>query len=388
MTDPAVPPADAPNPPEVPAVPPTPAAPIDAAIEAPVDAPVDALVDVPAAVEAATDAAEPAAAADSAEGTADTDAPADAAGPAPATADAPAGMGPAACGARLAELFPALFGSDGPPKPVKLRIHVDLQARAPGVFSRRALGPFFARYTTSNAYLKVLSTATQRFDLDGQPAGEVTEEHRSAAMAELARRREIAMARRAAERAAARPPRPDRPAAAPAATGATGDMGGPGGTGGPRLDRRGPPRRTGRGDERPRHARGEAPARAPHPDRPRGDRPADGAGASPGSPGGPGNTARGPRPQRPPAGPDRGPRGPRHTAQGAPHAAARPPRDADAATPEPQDPAQRERALLLRQFESSPLTKANFCVLKRIAEAELDAQLDQARRERAERHKR
>ena len=46
------------------------------------------------------------------------------------------------------------------------------------------------------------------------------------------------------------------------------------------------------------------------------------------------------------------------------------------------DPAQRERALLLRQFESSPLTKANFCVLKRIPEAELDALLAQARAER------
>lgn len=48
---------------------------------------------------------------------------------------------------------------------------------------------------------------------------------------------------------------------------------------------------------------------------------------------------------------------------------------------EPVDPAQRERAMLLRQFESSPLTKANFCVLKRISEAELDAQLAQARAE-------
>ena len=48
----------------------------------------------------------------------------------------------------------------------------------------------------------------------------------------------------------------------------------------------------------------------------------------------------------------------------------------------PLDPAQRERALLLRAFESSPLSKANFCVLKRISEAELDALLAQARAER------
>jgi ProP effector len=41
--------------------------------------------------------------------------------------------------------------------------------------------------------------------------------------------------------------------------------------------------------------------------------------------------------------------------------------------------------LLLRAFESSTLTKANFCVLKRIDEAALDAVLEQARREQAER---
>jgi hypothetical protein len=49
----------------------------------------------------------------------------------------------------------------------------------------------------------------------------------------------------------------------------------------------------------------------------------------------------------------------------------------------PADPARRERALLLRAFETSPLSKANFCVLKRITEAELDALLEQARSERS-----
>jgi hypothetical protein len=48
----------------------------------------------------------------------------------------------------------------------------------------------------------------------------------------------------------------------------------------------------------------------------------------------------------------------------------------------PADPAQRERALLLRAFESSPLSKANFCVLKRISESELDRLLAQAQAER------
>jgi hypothetical protein len=48
----------------------------------------------------------------------------------------------------------------------------------------------------------------------------------------------------------------------------------------------------------------------------------------------------------------------------------------------PDDPARRERALLLRTYEASSLTKANFCVLKRITEVELDAQLALARQER------
>jgi hypothetical protein len=40
---------------------------------------------------------------------------------------------------------------------------------------------------------------------------------------------------------------------------------------------------------------------------------------------------------------------------------------------------------LLRAWETSPLAKANFCVLMRIGEAELDAALEQARQERQER---
>ena len=48
----------------------------------------------------------------------------------------------------------------------------------------------------------------------------------------------------------------------------------------------------------------------------------------------------------------------------------------------PVDPAQRERAMLLRNFEASPLSKANFCALKGITEAALDAALAQAPAER------
>lgn len=365
MSDPAVPPNDTPTPPEEVTTGVPPAAPAaEETAATPEAAPAPEVPEAPA-----TDA-------DAVPTDAAADAPADAATDA-ATVTAPAataasGMSPAACGAKLAELFPALFGPEGPPKPIKLRIHVDLQARAPGVFSRRVLGPFFARYTTSNAYLKALSTATQRFDLDGQPAGEVTEEHRAAAVSELARRREIAIAKRAAERGAQRPQH--APRADGASVGPDGESRRP-----PRPPRRDGPRPAAREEVAPGPARADRrPDRGPRP--PRDDRPA--RGAAPGPRRGDARPAPPPHRDRP----DR--RGDNRAGDrlGRPGRPDRPEHAAEA--PEPQDPAQRERALLLRQFESSPLTKANFCVLKRIAEAELDAQLDLARRERAERHKR
>jgi len=105
----------------------------------------------------------------------------------PAAAPAPQPMNPADCALQLKQRFPALF--TGAPKPLKLRIQVDIQERAPGVFSKQALSAFFRRYTGSTAYLIAVSRAKQRFDLDGQPNGELTEEHRQVALDELARRR-------------------------------------------------------------------------------------------------------------------------------------------------------------------------------------------------------
>lgn len=109
---------------------------------------------------------------------------------------------PAAVAERLAALFPALFGSA--PQPLKLRIQADIQQRAPGTFTKKSLSIFLHRHTTSTAYLKALSAAPQRVDLDGQPAGEVAEEHRQAAAIELERRKGVHAARRQAERAAER----------------------------------------------------------------------------------------------------------------------------------------------------------------------------------------
>jgi sRNA-binding protein len=104
-------------------------------------------------------------------------------------ADRPAELSPAACGDLLKQHFPALF--TGAPKPLKLRIQADIQQRAPGIFSKNALGAFFRRYTGSTGYLIALGKASQRFDLDGQGAGELSEEHRQLARDELARRRQL-----------------------------------------------------------------------------------------------------------------------------------------------------------------------------------------------------
>lgn len=122
-----------------------------------------------------------------------------------------------ACAEELRARFPALFG--GEPKPLKLRIHADIEARAPGVFPKPVLSAFFRRYTLSDAYLKAVSTGTHRFDLDGQPAAALSEEHRRIALETLLKRRQqrrgSAQGVRepqaaVAEAAAAEPPDPKR----------------------------------------------------------------------------------------------------------------------------------------------------------------------------------
>ena len=124
----------------------------------------------------------------------------------PATAD----LSVPDCAARLAQLFPALFAAQ-PPRPLKLRIQVDIQQRAPGVFTKRALSAFLHRFTTGNPYLKAMTEASERFDLDGHSAGVLDDTHKQAAIAELQRRRALRDERRAAERATQRPSKPALP---------------------------------------------------------------------------------------------------------------------------------------------------------------------------------
>ena len=101
------------------------------------------------------------------------------------------------CGPQLKKLYPALFSN--PPKPLKLRIQADIQARSPGLFTKPQLSAFLRRYTGSHGYLNALVKATHRFDLDGNPGDELSDEHRVAANEELARRRTNTQARIALE---------------------------------------------------------------------------------------------------------------------------------------------------------------------------------------------
>lgn len=326
--------------------------------------------------------------------------PTQAAAPTPAVAPGRVELSPAACADLLKQQFPALFG--GPPKPLKLRIQADIQARAPGQFSKRAMGAFFHRYTGSTGYLIALTKSTQRFDLDGQPAGELSEEHRQLAQQELDRRRLL-------QRERGQPPRRDRPA--PAAQGPRPESGEPGGAPRPEGQRPRRPRRDG-----PPQADGQAvpttpqaaardgegrPARPLRPPRPegaastRGPR-QDGA-QLPG---------RGPRPEgrprpphdtnRPPrgAGPARAEHGERGPAPTRPAPAERPVEQQRPAAAPAEFPVQalspeqaqaqadrRERAGLLREFERSPFTLANFCVLKGLDPKQVTPMIEQARKE-------
>ncbi len=108
-------------------------------------------------------------------------------------------MSQAECLSKLTAQFPALF--TGPVKPLKLRIQSDIQERAPGMFTKQDLSAFFRRYTGATAYLVAVSRSQQRFDLDGQPAGELTAEHKQVALDELKARRAVQQTRRDQEEA-------------------------------------------------------------------------------------------------------------------------------------------------------------------------------------------
>ena len=324
------------------------------------------------------------------------DAPAEAGSDLPsAEPKGPPNISPAAVAALLAQHFPALFGA-GRALPIKLRIQGDIQQRLPGVVNKKSLSIFLHRYTTSTAYLKALATQPQRLDLDGAPSGEVEAQHRDAAAAEAQRRKQMFDERRAAEREqqrqaanAERRARASSPAAygVTTADGTVDAMSAAPAVPAVSTDRPAAPA------ERDRPApRGPQPDRPPRRARPpahtregtrEGTRHGPREGTREGArPDGRPDARRPPRPNAPGgARPD-----PRRETQ-----APRPPRDTrdEVAREEVSDSgeyeARRNRAALLRSFEDTKLTTANFCVLKRITEADLQTQLSLARQERQQR---
>lgn len=255
--------------------------------------------------------------------------------------------------ARLAELFPALFR--GEPKPLKLRIQADIQERAPGEFTKQVLSAFLRRHTGTTSYLIAASKAKQRFDLDGQPAGEFSEEHRQVALEELARRRGNQQAKREQEEAGRReraallrgfettkltvanfcalkgiPPEQLDTVLAQARAEAAEDAARPRPVRSDRPDHRGGPRGDQRGDRRG-EGRGEHRAEGGRRD----DR--GGRGPGKGGPRGPGGQGGAPRRDGAPGQPGGRRGGPRREAAAPAAASAPAPTAAPAAAPQPQD---------------------------------------------------
>lgn len=92
--------------------------------------------------------------------------------------------------ATLASAFPVFRAC----QPLAIGIHKALRQRLPDLPDadlRQAL----RRHTTATKYLKAVANGTTRFDLDGNPAGEISAEHRQDALSALKER-----FRKAAER--------------------------------------------------------------------------------------------------------------------------------------------------------------------------------------------
>ena len=83
-------------------------------------------------------------------------------------------------------------------KPLALKIDTSILARFAD-FDRKNLRIALRMYTASTKYLKAVERGTERFDLDGKPAGEVTQEQREHA-ATLLKERFAAVAKQQREK--------------------------------------------------------------------------------------------------------------------------------------------------------------------------------------------
>ncbi len=98
--------------------------------------------------------------------------------------------------ATLSASFPVIKDA----KPLAIGIHKAIIARMPEI-NVSELKTALRRHTASTRYLKTLSNANERFDLDGNPAGEVTAEQRKQATDSLKERFRKGAERKKAEQA-------------------------------------------------------------------------------------------------------------------------------------------------------------------------------------------
>jgi len=92
--------------------------------------------------------------------------------------------------ALLAEMFPKCFSVyQGRRRPLKLKIHLDIQAGLGGAITPTELHKALGVYCANDAYLRSSQEGAQRIDLDGNPAGIVTAEEAQDARARLAGRK-------------------------------------------------------------------------------------------------------------------------------------------------------------------------------------------------------
>jgi len=79
----------------------------------------------------------------------------------------------------LAERFPLCFSAEGEARPLKIGIFQDLVARVEGELSlsKTQLRSALRLYTSSWRYLHGIKAGAIRVDLDGNPCGELDEQH-------------------------------------------------------------------------------------------------------------------------------------------------------------------------------------------------------------------
>src|SRR5262249_3174810 len=111
--------------------------------------------------------------------------------------------------ALLAETFPRCFSIyEGRRRPLKLKIHLDIQAALNGAITPAELHKALGVYCSHPVYLGHTRTGAWRLDLDGTPAGTVTADEEAHAKATLAGIKTKKAARAAIAKAAAQPATP------------------------------------------------------------------------------------------------------------------------------------------------------------------------------------